>query len=402
MKLGILTQYYPPEIGAPQGRLSDLAQRFIGRGHEVFVLTAMPNYPTGRVYPGYHGLFRRERRDGASVQRTVVYPTRSVALVPRLASYLSFTASASVAGVVSLPTLDYLVTESPPLFLGMAGYFLSRIKRSRWIFNVSDLWPDSAVRLGAVRQGWGLRAAFALEAFCYRKAWLVTGQSREIVDDIRGRFPGVPTYHLSNGVDTTKFSPVMQCSGVRHELGMNGGCVAVYCGLHGIAQGLDQVLVAADRLRDVPHLELVLMGDGPEKPELMRKAKALRLDNVRFLDPCAREAMPARLASADIALIPLKSRLPGAVPSKLYEAMASGLPVVLAADGEAAGIVHESGCGIGVPPGDGHALAEALRFLAGHPEERRVMGMNGRRAAMGRYERKVIGEDFVRFLEEHL
>ena len=207
MKFGILTQYYPPELGAPQARLSDLAQRLARRGHEVSVLTAMPSYPQGKIYPGYGGWRRRETLNGVSVVRTAIYPTQKPNLLPRLTNYFSFVFSACMAGGWWLPRLDYLLTESPPLFLGISGYLLSRWKRARWIFNVSDLWPESAVRLGFLQEGLSLRLSQALEAFCYRKAWLVTGQSRSILADIQERFPGVRTVHFSNGVDTVLFHP---------------------------------------------------------------------------------------------------------------------------------------------------------------------------------------------------
>ncbi len=267
MRIGILTQYYPPEMGAPQARLSHLAGQLVRRGHEVVVLTAMPNYPRGRVFPGYGGLWRREERDGVKVLRCGLYPTVNVRMAPRLASYFSFVLSSLLVGAFGLPKLDYLLTESPPLFLGISGYLLARRTGARWIFNVSDLWPESAVALGAVSEGPGLRASRRLEAFCYRKAWLVTGQSREILKNIQDRFPSVPVYHLSNGVDTDLFRPERRSPGARARLsngrGAPNGCVAMYAGLHGIAQGLDQILEAASKLADLPSLEIALVGDGP-------------------------------------------------------------------------------------------------------------------------------------------
>ena len=161
MRIGILTQYYPPEMGAPQARLSHLAGRFLQQGHQVVVLTAMPNYPHGHIFPGYGGFVRREDREGVSVIRCWLYPAQSARLVPRLASYFSFVLSSLLFGLFMLRRLDYLMTESPPLFLGVSGWLLALRTRARWIFNVSDLWPESAVHLGVVSDGWGLRAAKA-------------------------------------------------------------------------------------------------------------------------------------------------------------------------------------------------------------------------------------------------
>lgn len=406
MRIVILTQYYPPELGAPQGRLSDLARRFLAEGHEPIVVTAMPNYPTGRIYKGYGGLFRRERLDGVEVLRCWLYPNQGVGILGRLASYFSFVLTSVVVGALMLPKADFLLTESPPLFLGLSGYLLSRWKRARWIFNVSDLWPESAVHLGVLREGgWALRAANRLEAFCYRRAWLVSGQSQEILDSIRSRFPRTSTYHLSNGVDPEAFHPARRSQESRRRLVELAGvvepaCVVIYAGLHGVAQGLDQVLESAARLRNHPEIRVLLLGDGPVKRELQEKAAKLELDGVRFLDAQPRESVPDLLAAADIAIIPLKQRLPGAVPSKIYEAMGAAVPIVLVAGGEPAEIVQAARAGVTVAPDDPDSLSAALEALAGDSELRLALGKAGRLAAETRFNRRIIAEEFVRFLGE--
>ena len=402
MRLGILTQYYPPEVGAPQARLSDLVRRFAERGHEVFILTAMPNYPRGHIYPGYGGLFRREERDGISITRAFIYPTKKVSMIPRLTNYLSFVFSSLVVGGMTLPKVDYLITESPPLFLGISGYLLSRCKHARWIFNVSDLWPETAVRLGLVEEGWSLQMAYALEAFCYNKAWLVTGQTRGILENIQHRFPRVSTYHLSNGVDTHLFCPGRRSPRARRELAGDKDCIAIYAGLHGVAQGLEQILEAATRLQDLDHFCIVFVGDGPEKERLVNQRRALGLTNVQFLDPYPREAMPALLASADIALVPLKKGFPDAAPSKLYEAMGVGLPVVIANGSEGANIVRKAQAGVAVPPEDAETLAMALRDLVKNPDKRSQLGACGRQAAVAHFDRQAIAEAFINLLENRL
>jgi glycosyltransferase involved in cell wall biosynthesis len=402
MRIAIHSQYYPPEMGAPQARLSHLAGEFARRGHEVVVLTAFPNYPKGRVEPGYGGLFRREERDGISIIRTWIRPSQSVGLSARLKSYFSFVLSSLAVGWFTLGRLDVLITESPPLFLGIAGYLLAWRTGARWIFNVSDLWPESAVHLGAVSPGWGLDAAYALERFCYRRAWLVTGQSAEILENIHRRFPAVRTYHLSNGVDTQLFEPGLRDAKARRLLldgAPEGACVALYAGLHGVAQGLDQILDAAAKLTDLPPVRFVFVGDGPEKHQLVQAARQRGLENVRFLEAVPRESMPALMASADLSLVPLKMSLPGAVPSKIYEAMGAGVPLVLIADGEAATLVRRSEAGMVVAPGDTAAVASAVRTLAGDPALRRRLGKAGREAALRDFDRRGIADRFIGYLE---
>ena len=407
MKLTILTQYYPPEIGAPQRRLSSLARHFVRAGHEVRVLTAMPNYPRGEIYPGYGGAARRETIDGVSVLRTWIVPTQRTNYAHRLANYFSFVGSSAAIGAAMEPgRSDYLLVESPPLFLGMSGAWLSRLQRARLIMNVSDLWPESAVRLGVVREGSLVhRASARLERWCYRRAWMITGQSREIVADIEMRMPGCRTYHLSNGVEVSEFGPEHAGRDARAALGVDGdrSCVALYAGLHGIAQGLPQLLAAASTLQgERTPMDLVFIGDGPMKQDLQREAAARGLGRVRFLDARPPAALPPLLASADILLVPLGMSIPGAVPSKLYEAMASGRAVVLVATGEAAAIVREHDAGLVVEPGDAAGLAAALRTLRDDPVRRCALGENGRRAAVQFFDRSAIATRFIDTLEAAL
>jgi len=403
VKVAILTQYYPPEIGAAPVRLSALARALVSRGHCVTVLTAMPNYPTGRLHPGYGGMCRREQRDGVSVIRSFVYPTQRTAFAHRMTNYLSFVVSSAVFGTFLLHELDYLMVESPPPFLGLTGTWLSRLKRTRMVFNVSDLWPETPIELGALRRhSPAHRLSKWLERFCYRQAWAVSGQSHEIVADISRRFPHCRTFHLSNGVDTETFRPDRATPAARQLLGADGRCLVLYAGLHGVAQGLELVVAAAEDLSPESGVSVVLMGDGPQKAQLVRRAAERTPGAVRFLDSRPHAEMPAILAAADVALVTLARPIHGAVPSKLYEAMSSGRPVVLIADGEGAQIVRKHAVGLVVRPGDAAGLARALQTLAADADLRGRMGANGRAAAIREFDRTKITGRFIEFLEQHL
>ena len=403
MHFAILTQYYPPETGAPQRRLSNLAGHFLASGHSVTVLTAMPNYPQGRIFPGYGGFYRRNQEDGVNLLRTFIYPTSRADIVSRLSNYFSFVLSSAVWGSFAPTKPDYLLVESPPLFLGMSGYWLSRLKSAKLIFNVSDLWPESAVRVGVIsRSSIGFRIAEALERFCYERAWLVTGQSKSILRDITSRFPKVRSFHLSNGADTSQFQPDGNSkAGCSLWSRKEGEVVAAYVGLHGLAQGLDQVLAAAER-PETTGIRFVFIGDGPLKRDLQAQAARREQKNVEFFDVQPAPTIPSLLADVDVLLVTLKGDIPGAVPSKLYEAMAMAKPVVLLARGEAAEIVRESEAGIVVEPGDIKGLAAALQLLRSHPDLRKRLGENGRRAVLGRYDRAQIARAFMEFLEDDL
>lgn len=374
--------------------MSDLAGRLTELGHEVRVLTALPNYPTGRVFQGYPRFHARETRDGIRVTRCWILPFHGLSLLRRLISYTSFALSSLIIGSVEGGPEDIVITESPPLFLAVAGWLLAAVKRARWILNVSDLWPESAKYIGMMKEEhMAYRALRALARWLYRKAWLVTGQSKEIVEQIAKETPEARVYHLSNGVDTGVFSPERFSQEVRTGYLKEGEVGFVYAGLHGLFQGLDQIIRVAQLLKGEP-VRFLLFGDGPEKESLEMRARNLGLDNVDFYAPVPHGRMPDILASMDAALITLRSQIVGAVPSKIYEAMASGIPVLLVAGGEAARVVADNGCGLAVRPGDTDALAAAVRRLASDSEMRRRLGAVGRAVAQASFNRERIARDF--------
>jgi glycosyltransferase involved in cell wall biosynthesis len=331
------------------------------------------------------------------VLRSFVYPTQKAKMLPRLMNYVSFVCSSLLAGAAALPKLDFLFTESPPLFLGISGALLSWAKGARYIFNVSDLWPESAVHVGLIqREGLGFRLAGRLEADLYRRAWLVTGQARTILSDISQRFPHVPTFHLSNGVDTTLFNSALP----DRSLERRGKFTIVYAGLHGIAQGLDQLVEAACLLRDST-VHFIFVGDGPTKRTIAELITQRRVSNIELHPPVPHTAVAAVLLAADAVVVPLRSAIPGAVPSKVYEAMAAGKPVLFIGDGEGAQIVTAADAGIVVRPGDVHRIAAALRELAANANLSALLGRNGRAGAV-KYDRARIAERFITYLEEEL
>ncbi len=401
MRLLILTQYYPPETGAPQNRLSDLARRLARRGHAVTALTAMPNYPKGRIFDGYRGrLVFREILDGVRVLRTWIYATPGKGFAVRLLNYFSFVATSLLFGSGRIGRQDVVLVESPPLFLGITGWILARLSGARLVFNVSDLWPASAVALGMVRNRALIGAAERLELFFYRAARLVTGQTRGIVDDIRRRCPGSPVLLYTNGVDTAAFGP--EAGRARAEIRRRHGLaedafVAGYAGLHGLAQGLDILLDAAKR---APQVVFALWGDGPVKADL--QARAAGLANVRFFPTLPSRDVPGLLSSFDAAVVPLKKDplFQGALPSKMFEAMAAARPLLLAVDGEARALVERAGAGLCVPPEDGGALAEAVERLRGDPALAAQLGAQGRAHVLEHYDRERIAERLERALEE--
>lgn len=386
----LLTQYFPPEIGAAQTRLFELGQELSGLGWEVEVLTALPNYPTGRVFKGYDpGKSVRETAGRLSVVRVPLRPAQK-GFVDRLMCYFSFVRSATRLGPTLCAKPDILFVESPPLFLGHAGVSLSKQWGAPMVFNISDLWPESAKFMGVVKNRLVLAGAEALELSYYRRAALVTGTSDEIVESVRRRCPTTPAEVVTNGVDTDRFGPQFADDEARSLLGAQDRITFTYAGVMGLAQGLDLVLDIAKAVRDLTHVQFVLVGDGAERESLQRRIEADNLSNVRLLPPQPKERIPALLGVSHVAFHVLKFSIPGSVPSKIYEAMAGSLPILFAGGGEGARRVLDARAGLAVPYSDVQGLEEAVRWLASDSALRRELGSAGRCAAEKLYNRKEI------------
>ena len=404
MKLLILTQYYPPEIGAPQNRLHELAVRLKADGMEVNVLTALPNYPRMEIMNGYQNRKNRyEEIDGIPVYRSWIYVTKSKGIFSRLMIYFSFVWSSYWKGR-KMKKHDYLLVESPPLFLGYSALRLAKKLNAKLIFNVSDLWPESAEKLGIVTNKIALNLAYKLEAKCYKKAFLITGQTQGIVKDICSRFPDKKVYWLPNGVDLAFYNPSnTQTGNFRKDHGFIAqDVIFFYGGIIGYAQGLDVIIKAANLLREYSSIQFVIQGSGPEKESLVALKDALRLTNVHFLEPVAKSEMPAILKSIDVALVPLKN-LPlfnGAIPSKVFEALAMQVPLLLGVDGEARHHFIEKGkAGLFFQPENAEELAKQALFLSENIVKRLEMGENARRYVIENFDRNKIANDFKKQLE---
>jgi glycosyltransferase involved in cell wall biosynthesis len=402
MRYVILTQYYPPETGAPQNRLSDLASRLHEMGHEVVVLTALPNYPLGRIHPEYRGhLCKVMHAFGITIYHCWIYPTRSKSLLLRLASYFSFVLSSAILGIFLLPRTDVIFVESPPIFLGFSAWWLSKLKRARVIFNVSDLYPETAISLGYLQNRWLQKIFFRFEAWCYSISAMVTGQTQGIVNSIRRRFPAMPVYLLTNGVNLEQF-PQEDVNWV--EAGDDGAPIVGYAGILGYAQNLASVLDAAAILKRIsPGTKFVFYGDGPLREDLIRQKAHFNLDKVSIAGHLTHGEIIKTMRSWQAGIVPLVNAplMAGALPSKLFEVMASGRPVVLyAPQGEASELILRAEAGIWIGPDQPQALAEAIAKLVQDPLRCEALGKNGREFVVKHYNRGKIARGFTRAVEE--
>ena len=380
MKITVLTQNFAPEMGATAVRLYELTTRLAARGHSVTVIAPLPNYPTGRVFDGYRGRLRvEEEMSGVRVVRTWVRPSESAKPFPRLLSYLSFVSSSMALGWRGLGRQDVVLFDSPPLFLVPAGLALGRISGGRVVMNVSDIWPDVAVRLRLPMGGPTLRFLRGLEKLGYKGSDVVVTPTPVARDQIASRYPNVKSTVVPSGVDLGMFHPSLRSDEVRGSLGVGPDDFLVgYCGLHGLFQGLEVVVEAAHRLRGHAAIKFVMVGDGPSRKSLVSLANEMGVPNLRFEDTVPRSTVASILASCDAAVVPLAAKLPGTMPSKVYEALASGVPLIVSRGCEAESLVDEHGVGRVFTPLDADDLASAIVEMAGQGGARREMSVRAR------------------------
>ncbi|MBX2898814.1 MAG: glycosyltransferase family 4 protein [Cyclobacteriaceae bacterium] len=353
MHVTLLSQYFVPEIGAPQTRLFELAIGLKQRGWHVSVITAMPNYPTGKIYKSHRGRFSCvETVSEIEVKRYWLFASNSKQLFPRVLSMLSFSITSLFSiGFLKKRRPDFLFVESPPLTLGISGRLLSMLTSTKLILNISDIWPLSALELGAISKGYIYSKLEKVEHSLYRTSFLCLGQSQEIVDHIK-RFKHNHVHLFRNGVDISRFK---QVSGNRNRNHF------VYLGLLGIAQGLSQ-LCQAINFRAID-CEFHIYGSGPELNSILTYLKKAPESGIRYCGTVERDEVPKILSNYGGAIIPLVKNIYGAVPSKLYEMMAAGLPILFSGAGEGAAIVAQYKCGWVNEPGDFEQLRSNISSL---------------------------------------
>ena len=383
MRILILTQYFPPEIGAAPTRLQNIARQLARLGNEVEIVTGLPNYPKGRFFEGYQNCFyRREIREGITLHRLWMVPALGGG-IRRILNYLTFTAI-SFVGMSRAVKPDYIFVESPPLLLTIPGYVFSRLWKVPLILNVADLWPDTPIDMGFMeKDGLAARLTFALERWSYRKASYVNALTEGIKTSLLGdKFvPKQKVLFLPNGVDTILFRPRPTDLFLKERLGLEGKRIILWAGTLGQAHGLEYVLQAADLLHHHPEIHFLFVGDGSAKESLERLCQQLQLSNASFHASVPLIELPSYFSIAETGLASLLP-LPvheGARPSKLFPVLASGKPLIFVGKGEGARLIREANAGIVVPPENPEALAKAVSELVTNPELAKELGGNGRR-----------------------
>ncbi len=383
MRILMLSTYFRPESATNAILMTLLGEELTRQGHEVVVITGMPHYDQNRIWPAYRGkLWTREQIGSMRVHRVYLYvPSKKTSFWGRLLNYLSFNLTSGIAGLL-IGRFDAILAPSPPLTNGITAWALSRIKGVPFIYNVQDIYPDVAVRLGVLKNRTAIRFFEWMERFVYRKAAAVS-----VISDcfkanlLRKGVPEQKVEVIPNFIDESFVRPLPRQNAFRTEHGLEDKFVALFAGNVGLSQGLETLLEAALCLQNLPDLRILIVGDGASKEALVNRAKTMGLHNVIFLPLQPYERVPELYSAADVGLIPLRKGLTeDSVPSKLFTIMGVGRPVIAGVDPESDThrVIQRAGCGLCIPPEDAKALASALQALYENRPLADEMGRAGR------------------------
>jgi len=387
MHILFLTDNFPPEVNAPASRTFEHCREWVRSGHQVTVITCAPNFPKGRVFDGYRNkLWQSETMDGIRVIRVWTYITANEGFVRRVLDYQSFMLSAIIAAPF-VRRVDVVIGTSPQFFTVCAAYVVSRLKRIPFIFELRDIWPESIRAVGAMGDSRILDALEKVELFLYRKAAKIVSVTHSFKKILVNR--GIDASKIvvvTNGVDASHFKPQQRDEALAAQLGVQGMFIVGYIGTHGLAHGLDTLLNAAQRLQNSSEgvdVRMLLLGDGAQKSELKAKALEMGLKNVIFVDSVSKEQVVSYWSLLDVSIIHLKKTelFTTVIPSKLFECMGMGLPVLHGVAGESADIVESEGCGLVFEPENVDELYAGILMLKQQPELREKFRNNGLAAA---------------------
>ena len=403
MRVLFISQYFPPEMGAPAARTWEMARRWVAAGADVTVVTAIPNHPTGVIPEAYRGhrLFD-ERISGVRVIRTWIYAAANRGFWRRSLNYASFMCSSLLQGVRRAGPVDVIVATSPQFLVGVSGWIASRRAGVPFVFEVRDLWPDSIVELGMMREGITLDLLRRTEMALYRAAARVVGVAQSTRHELvrRGVDPGKIVI-IPNGADSEAFHDMEKYNGIRESLNLDHKFVVSYVGTHGLAHGLETVLYSARQLRAHADIAFLFVGDGAERDRLQGMAGEMQLDNVHFVGVQPHERVPAYLATSDVSLVPLRRKplFQKVLPSKLFEIMGCSRPLILGVEGEARAAVERAGAGLCVTPEDPDALTRAILTLYRDPQLADDMGRRGCGFVRRNYSRERLAARYLDLLQ---
>jgi len=410
VKILYLSQYFPPEMGAPAARAAELTYHWAHAGHGVSVLTGFPNHPIGVVPQEWRARLRRltyhEKLNNVDVFRTWLWPLPNRKAHERMRNYASFFLSAALRGL-TLPRPDVIIATSPQLLVALAGWWLSFARQIPFVFEVRDLWPESLTAVGLGNEDSLLHHTLAaIAGFLYPRAdriVVVTPAFREHLMK-HWRVPEEKIAIVENGVETDLFSPQTPAADLtlRRELGAENKFLVCYVGTMGMAHGLETLLDAAGRLQQQDASVLfLLVGEGAEKERIKTLAHTRGLVNVRFLDQQPREKIPAFISASDACLVLLKKTdvFKTVIPTKMLEFMSCARPVIVGVDGQAREIVEAAQAGFAIDPENASALAQSIQTLQANRSLGVELGKKGRDYILRNLSRVHTAKKYIEVLE---
>lgn len=404
MHILFLTDNFPPESNAPASRTFEHAREWVRTGHKVTIITCAPNFPNGKVFDGYRNkLWQQETIEGIRVIRVWSYMTRNEGFALRILDFISFMVSGFLASLF-VRSVDVVVGTSPQFFTAVAAWASAGLKRKPFVFELRDIWPESIRAVGAMKHSRLLDLLEKLELFLYRRATAIISVTQSFKRNLIERgIDGDKIHVVTNGVDASRFFPIPKDEELQKELELEGKFIAGYIGTHGMAHALDTLLDAAKLLAVNPEatdIRLLFLGHGAERDRLQEYAKKLGLENVIFCDLVPKEEVPRYWSLLDAAVIHLRKTelFKTVIPSKMFECMGMGLPILHGVEGESAEIVNRSNAGITFEPENAQALADRILELYNDPNLRATLSKNGSNAAP-EYDRSKLAAEMAKILE---
>ena len=402
-KLLIITQYFPPEIGGGSQRSFGFAKELSNLGVDVTVVTPYPTYLMKKEeVKTKFKLYEKIEQEGITVYQTFVIATDRGGFFRRILYYLSFTLSAIIVALSKIKNADFIITISPPLFTGIAGAILKKIKSAKLVFDIGDLWPESAVQLGFLKNKTAIKLSEKLERWIYKNSDLINVVTRDTFNKVRARFgESLPLAYVPNFVNTKIINNSTKDADLLNKYNLTGKKVFGYAGNIGSAQGVKIITDAAKLTLDQKNIIYLIIGDGVDKEELVRDVENNKLENVLLVPPVDKNEIVKYISLFDAMIIPLVKNdlFKITIPSKLYESMAAKIPVLLCVDGEARRIVEEANCGIFIEPENAVMLAEKVKYFNENEQLAEQFGENGVAVAKEKFDRNVV---INKFFEEHL
>jgi len=405
MRVMLLSTYYKPDVAANGVLMGYLAEDLAAMGHEVTVVTTFPHYRSGQIEKRYRGkLLERDGQGPVDVYRVYAYTSRRRdKLSGRLLNYATFNALSAVVGSL-VGKQDVILTPSPPLSNGLVADFIGRLRRLPFVYNVQDIYPDVAIRMGMMSNPRIIAFFRWMERYVYRRAAALTVICEGFQRNLLAK--GVPRekiHIIPNFTDTAFMRPLPRHNDFSAQQGLDHAFVVLFAGNMGFSQGLTVVLDAAAELKGRKDILFLFVGNGAAKPRLVNYAQELGLENVRFLPFQPHDRVPEIYAASDVCLVPLRRRFAAAsVPSKAYTIAAAARPLIAAVDEgcDTHDFIRQARCGLRVEPGNPSALAEAILTLYADEELRERLGRNGRQYVERYHTRQVIARQYAELLEE--